>query len=81
MIFTSVNLTCASGETEAVPKDQTSDQPDVQMKEQVETDNQSEEQQVSANLISDGVEVNKKQLMKEVRRPVSGFSAKPKPGA
>ncbi|CAG02709.1 unnamed protein product [Tetraodon nigroviridis] len=55
-------------ETEAVPKDQTSDQPDVQMKEQVETDNQSEEQQVSANLICDGVEVNKKQLMKELEQ-------------
>lgn len=66
MIFDSGNLTCASGETEALSKDQT-EQPDVQMKEQVKTDNQSEEQQASLNKICDGVQVSKKQLMKEVR--------------
>lgn len=85
MIFDSVNLTCASGEMEALLKDQ-SEQPDVQMKEQVKTDNQSEEQQASVNIICDSVKESKKQLceqqtvqlMKEVRRSVSSVSAKPK---
>lgn len=80
-------LTCASGEVEALLKDQT-DQPDVQMKEPVKSDNQSEEQQASGGVIGDGVKVSKKQLceqqtvqlMKEVRRSVSSVSAKAKHG-
>lgn len=63
MIFDLINLTCASGETEAL----SNGQPDVQMEEQVETDKQSEEQQASLNIICDGVTASTKQLMKEVR--------------
>lgn len=72
-MFASVSLTCASGET--TPEDQTREQPDVQAKEQVKTDNLSEEQQASLNLICDSAEVSKKQLVKEVE---TGFSAKAK---
>lgn len=84
-MFDSVKLTCASGEAEALSKEQT-EQPDVEMKEQVKTDNQSEEQRASLNMICDGVKVSKKQLceqqtvqlMKEVRRSFKNFSDKPK---
>lgn len=71
MIFDFINLTCASGETEAL----SNGQPDGQMEEQVETDKQSEKQQASLNEICDGVKASQKQLMKEVRSFF--FSAKP----
>lgn len=62
-------------------KDQ-SEQPDLQMQDQVKTDDQSKVQQPSLKMTCGDVKVSKEQqtgqLMKEVRPPFPSLSARPK---
>lgn len=66
---------------EPLSKDQ-SEQPDLQMQDQVRTDDQSEAQQPSLKMTCDDVKVSKEQqtgqLMKEVGPTFPSFSARPK---